>query len=171
MLDAKFFVRQASCRYPDPSLPICEVLMKRDGALELVKIPVVSFAKECDAITTLARIDGETVREKRYIVIYSAYEALVRQRIVLHGAIRHSFAHATTSLTRENVRHALIENLGGLRLNFRSHEHLKVYYRCLVEMLVAIDQALKETFEVRRSELVCLPAPAALLKHATEGTV
>lgn len=166
LLDAKFFLRQASRLYPNPSLPTCEVTAERgDGTVELVKIPVALFEKECEAITALAKVSGETVRETRYIAIHSAYEALVQDRVVLLSAIRHSFAHAATSLTRANVRQALTENFGGLRVDLDSHEHLKIYYRCLVDMLIAIDRALKNTLESRRSELVCVPVHSHLLQE------
>jgi hypothetical protein len=119
-----------------------------------VLIPADIFSHEVEAISILAKLDGETVREGRYINVHSAYEAVVPSRSVHLSAIRHSLAHAVTSLTRKDVQASLTQHFGGLKIDLTCHEHKKVYYRSLVAMLVAIDEALFCTFSARHSELI-----------------
>jgi hypothetical protein len=111
------------------------------------------FPNEVEALSILAKVDGETFRESRYINIHSAYEAVIPLRSVHLSAIRHSFAHAATSLNRKEVKTTLLSNFGDLKINLQLHEHRKIYYRALVELLIAIDKALFLRLTARWSEI------------------
>lgn len=141
-----FRVTKESRRLSDFAHPAFAVRVLHDGQWAGVRVPVVSFPAEAEAIAILAQVDGETEREGRYINVHSAYEAVVPSRAVHLSSIRHVLAHPITSLTRPNVKAALVQHFGGSQIDFASHAHKKVYYRCLVEMLVHIDDALFATF-------------------------
>ena len=119
---------------------------------------ISSFPCEVEAMAILAQVDGEAERMGRYINVHSAYEAVVKDRRVELSAVRHALAHPITSLTRPSVRAALEAQFCGSKIDLTLHTHKKVYYRNIVEMLVAIDAALFETFIRRWSELVTADA-------------
>jgi hypothetical protein len=54
------------------------------------------------------------------------------------------------------VRNALEALFQGDRINLQLHDHKKVYYRNIVDMLAAIDASLHETFLQRWDELVSI---------------
>jgi hypothetical protein len=118
--------------------------------------PIDRFPNEVEAMAILAQVDGEAERRGRYINVHSAYEAVVQDRRVELSAVRHALAHPITSLTRPSVRAALEAQFSGSRIDLTLHAHKKVYYRNVVEMLVAIDAALFETFTRRWDELLAL---------------
>jgi hypothetical protein len=149
-----FRVVKASRGIPDFAHPAHAVRVLHDGQWTEVRVPVDSFPAEVEAISILAQVDGETEREGRYINVHSAYEAVVSSRAVHLSSIRHALAHPITSLTRPSVKAALVQRFGGPHIDFASHVHKKVYYQCLVEMLVHIDDALFATFNSRWHELV-----------------
>lgn len=149
----RFLVSRTTPIYPTASLPCHPVRVFRSNVWQRVLVPKATFQNEVEAISILGRIDGETVREGRYINVHSAYEAVVSPRSVHLSAIRHALAHATTSLTRNDVRMSLTQHFGGMEIDLHRHEHRKVYYRALVAMLVAIDDALSFTFLSRWNEL------------------
>ncbi len=130
------------------------VLVRRSDIWEVKAIPVAKFPREVEAMTILAHVDGETERKVRYISVHSAYEAVVKDRQVELSALRHALAHPVTSLSRPSVRQALFAQFGDVRIDLTLHRHKAVYYRNIVAMLVAIDNALYETFCERWGELV-----------------
>jgi len=117
-------------------------------------VPIAVFPFQVGALELLAGIDGESERAGRYIKVHSAYEALVRPRDVSLSAIRHALAHPITSITRPDVRAALTNHFGGLRINLKSYDHQKIVYQSIGRMLIAIDVAMYETFKNRLNELV-----------------
>ncbi|MBS0431139.1 MAG: hypothetical protein JSS21_01865 [Proteobacteria bacterium] len=102
----------------------------------------------------LSGVDGETERQSRYINIHSAYEAVVRPRDVALSAIRHALAHPVTALTRPAVRATLLRRFGTLRIDLRKHEHQKIVFCAIGAMLIAIDNAVYQSFSARAEELV-----------------
>jgi hypothetical protein len=95
------------------------------------------------AILLIASVDGETVREQRYLTLFSAYESLIRNRDVDATAIRHSLAHPPHALRDPKIVRSLNQRFGGLHLNLRDYSHQKEFYRCMATLLCAMDIAIR----------------------------
>jgi len=114
----------------------------KDNAWQRVTLNSGTFSSEIEALQILSCIDGETERQGRYISIHSAYEAVVKKRAIHLSAIRHALAHSASKLTNPDVISALTEYFDGVHINLRIYTHQKIYYRCIAEMLIAIDDAI-----------------------------
>lgn len=130
------------------------IFIMRDEKWQNVFVPITLFPRESEALSILGTLTGESEREGRYINVHSAYEAVVTDRDVTLSAIRHALAHPITSLTRPAVRAALEQHFGGNRINLNTYDHKKIYFKCLAQMLISIDETLFKTFSLRWSELL-----------------
>ena len=116
--------------------------------------PILSFAAQVEALAILASLTGETERAGRYINVHAAYEAVVSPKALELSAIRHALAHPITSLTRPNVLAALRSMFGTSRIDLHSYAHQKILYCAIGAMLIAVDDALFQTFSNRLAELI-----------------
>jgi len=125
---------------------------QRTGKLEVrvacndkLQIVMVERGREPDvfaAILLISSVDGETVREKRYLTLFSAYESLVSKRDVDASAIRHALAHPPHALRDPKMVRSLKQRFGGLHINLRDYSHQKEFYRCMGTVLCAMDRAI-----------------------------
>jgi hypothetical protein len=113
-----------------------------DSQWKEVYLPYDKFPNEVEALAILSRLDGETEREGRYIRIHAAYEAVVVDRNVDYSSIRHFLAHPIVCLTRPNVQESLIRRFGIKGLSISNYQHRKEFYRCIGQMLIAVDKAV-----------------------------
>jgi hypothetical protein len=118
----------------------CEV--DRDSRWVEICLPLDKFPHEIEILASLAKIDGECEREYRYIRIHSAYESVISNKNIDFSAVRHALAHSIAILTRKNVRDSLTQRFGGLRIDLHNYHHQKEAYRCIGQMLIAIDQEI-----------------------------
>lgn len=95
-----------------------------------------------EALILVGGVDGETAREKRYIDLYSAYEALVKHRDPDVAAVRHALAHAPHALGSPVVVQSLTRRFGGPKINFRDRAHRKEFFRSLAHLIIAVDHVL-----------------------------
>jgi len=114
----------------------------RDKKWERVYLPYSKFPHEVEALAILSPLDGETEREGRYIKIHAAYEAVVVDRETDYSSIRHFLVHPVARLTRPNVSKSLIRRFGPSGLDLRNYHHQKEFYRCIGQMLIAVDEAI-----------------------------
>lgn len=136
----------------DPEGWRCSI--KRDDGWLLVRLLRTKFPCEIEVLQTLARIDGECEREYRYVRIHSAYECLFDRREKEFSAIRHALAHPAGSLRDRSVVESLEARFGGTRLDLRKYGHQKEIYRCIGQMLMAIDQELCRRIVRRWADVV-----------------
>ena len=94
------------------------------------------------AILMIGSVDGETVREQRYLTLYSAYESLVPNRDLDATAIRHSLAHPPDALRDPKIVRSLKQRFGNVRINLRDYKHQKEFYRCMATVICATDRAI-----------------------------
>jgi len=139
--DHQFMVKNASYKkyYDMPGWP-CTIL--KDLEWVEIYLPYNQFPNEVEALAILSVLDGECEREGRYIRVHAAYEAVVSEREIDYSAIRHFLVHPVARLTRPSVRDSLINRFGPRGLDIRQYYHQKEFYRCIGQMLIAIDDAL-----------------------------
>jgi len=125
------------------SLPGWICLVLRNERWVEILLPFEKFPHETEALSILAKMDGECEREGRYIRIHSAYECVVSEREMEFSSIRHALVHPVTVLTRKNVRDSLQQRFGALKINLRNYHHQKEFYRCIGQMLIATDQEIQ----------------------------
>jgi hypothetical protein len=94
------------------------------------------------AILMIGSVDGETVREQRYLTLYSAYESLIPNRDTDATAIRHSLAHPPPALRDPKIVRSLKHRFGAVRVDLRDYNHQKEFYRSLATIICATDQAI-----------------------------
>ncbi len=100
-----------------------------------------------EALSLLCSVDDETVREKRYLAVASAYEAVRAPRDIDAIAIRHTIAHGSGALKDPLVVASLIRRFGSTRPDWSLYQHRKELFRCLATMLIGIDRAIVAAFE------------------------
>jgi len=127
--------------YDMPGWP-CAV--HKDSHWEEVYLPYGEFPHQVEALAILSPLDGETEREGRYVKVHAAYEAVVVDRETDYSAIRHFLAHPVVRLTRPNVRESLVRRFGATGLDLSNYQHQKEFYRCIGQMLIAVDKAVHE---------------------------
>jgi hypothetical protein len=98
--------------------------------------------KVVEAFEQISSVDDETVREVRYLAIHNAYECLVTDRDPDLSAVRHAIAHSQQALRKPETVASLKRRFGTTKINLRDYYHQKEFYRCLAQMLMAIDEAL-----------------------------
>jgi hypothetical protein len=123
--------------------------ISQDNTWIAIRLPYIKFPCETEVLRILAPIDGECEREYRYVKIHSAYECLFSKREVDFSAIRHALAHPSTSLRDAAVIKSLERRFGGSRLDLHNYHHQKEVYRCIGQMLIAIDRELYERIHRR----------------------
>lgn len=111
----------------------------RDSQWEEVYLPYAIFRNEVEALAILSPLDGETEREGRYIRVHAAYEAVVLGREVDCSAIRHFLAHPIVRLTRTDVQESIVRRFGPTGVDLRRYQHQKEFYRCIGQMLIAVE--------------------------------
>ena len=102
-----------------------------------------------EALEQLSGVDDETVREVRYLAIHNAYECLVADRDPDLSAVRHAIAHSQQALRKPATVASLKRRFGTTKINLRDYYHQKEFYRCIAQMLIAIDEALASIARVR----------------------
>ena len=112
------------------------------GTPRLVEVNVASQPEAFNALVLLCSVDGETERERRYVVVSSAYEAVVPARTLDLVAIRHALAHAALTLADPRVVRSLVDRFGSVNIDLSQYSHRKEFFICLGRMLVEIDKAL-----------------------------
>ena len=118
----------------------CDVY--RDTQWAEVYLPYGKFRNEVEALAILSPLDGETEREGRYIRVHAAYEAVVVDREVDYSAIRHFLAHPIVRLTRADVRESIARRFGSSGIDLRYYQHQKEFYRCIGQMLIAVERSV-----------------------------
>lgn len=113
----------------------------KDGA-RIVTVDQNREPNVFSAILLIASVDGETVREQRYLSLYSAYESLISTRDVDAAAIRHSLAHPPDALRDPKTVRSLRQRFGGLRTDLRDYTHQKEFYRCMALIITSTDDAI-----------------------------
>ncbi len=142
VLDYQFGIRNARPYQDFSSMPGWPCSVHKDSHWEEVYLPYVEFPHEVEALAILSPLDGQTEREGRYIKVHAAYEAIVVDRETEYSAIRHFLVHPIVRLTRPKVCRSLIKRFGPHGLNLREYYHKKEFYRCIGQMLIAIDKAV-----------------------------
>ena len=120
----------------------CSIL--KDSMWNEIYLPYEIFPNEVEALAILSPLDGESEREGRYIKIHVAYEAVVNDRETDYSAIRHFLVHPIVRLTRPNVQKSIVQRFGPYGLDLREYYHQKEFYRCIGQMLIAIDKTVHE---------------------------
>ena len=140
--DYEFMIQNAYPYQKFSNLPGWPCTVLKDLEWTEVYIPYKQFPNEVAALAILSSIDGESEREGRYIKVHAAYEAVVIDRETEYSAIRHFLVHPIVRLTRPKVCRSLIKRFGPHGLNLREYYHKKEFYRCIGQMLIAIDMAV-----------------------------
>lgn len=143
--DHQFGIRNARPYQNFASMPGWPCVVHHDSQWEEVYLPYGKFPHEVEALAILSPLNGETEREGRYIRVHSAYEAVVVDRETDYSSIRHYLAHPVARLTRPNVRESLVRRFGATGLDLRNYQHQKEFYRCIGQMLIAVDKAIYAT--------------------------
>ena|GEM_PF-3053204 len=119
-----------------------EVGVACKGGTRIAKVDQSREPEVFSAILMIASADNETVREQRYLTLFSAYESLVSTRDVDAAAIRHSLAHPPQALCDPKIVRSLKQRFGGLSLDLRDYIHQKEFYRCMATIICATDHAI-----------------------------
>jgi hypothetical protein len=146
VLDYQFGIRNARPDQIFYDMPVWPCEVHKDSHWEEVYLPYGKFPHEVEALAILSPLNGETEREGRYIKVHTAYEAVVVDRETDYSAIRHFLAHPIVRLTRLKVRESLVRRFGSTGLDLRNCQHQKEFYRCIGQMLIAVDQSVHKAF-------------------------
>jgi hypothetical protein len=143
--DHQFGIRNARPYQDFSSMPGWPCVVHHDSQWEDVYLPYGKFPHEVESLVILSPLNGESEREGRYIRIHAAYEAVVVDRETDYSSIKHYLAHPVARLTRPNVRESLVRRFGATGLDLRNYQHQKEFYRCIGQMLIAVDKAIYAT--------------------------
>lgn len=100
-----------------------------------------------EALLLLSSVDGETLRDNRYLTVASAYEAVRAPYNLDAIAIRHTIAHGPGALKDARVVASLMQRFGTTRPDWQLHKNRKEFFRCLASMLVGIDKTIAATLK------------------------
>lgn len=140
--DHQFMIKSACPLQKFSDMPGWPCTVLKDSEWTEVYLPYKQFPNEVEALAILSTLDGESEREGRYIKMHAAYEAVVSQRETDCSAIRHFLVHPIARLTRPKVRRSLAKRFGSHGPDLRQYYHQKEFYRCIGQMLIAIDNAV-----------------------------
>jgi hypothetical protein len=119
-----------------------EVCVMVDGRAQLRTIAEREMSDVFQALILVGRVDDETVREQRYVCVYSAYECVGGNRIVDAAAVRHSLAHPPSRLKDQAIVGSLRRRFGGVKIDLRRYDHRKEFFLSLARLAMQIEDRI-----------------------------
>jgi hypothetical protein len=150
----QFRIRNAYPHQRFENMPGWPCDMLRDTKWVRIYLPWDRFPNEVEALAILGSLDGETEREGRYIKVHAAYEAVVNERDIEYSSIRHFLAHPIVRLTRAAVQESVVKRFGSFGVNLRHYQHQKEFYRCIGQMILAVECSVYSRVMCRWDEVV-----------------
>ena len=146
----------------------CEIII--NGSLFHLGVSLSTYPRLAEAVLSIGSMQLSGGKIEKFRMLYRSYECIEEKPNILYASIRHSLAHAPSTLTRPNTINTLKAHFGAVAINLDIRQHERIFYKAFCELLVENDLKLHEILSSLCSSLV-LPSSYKRLLNNWEVTI